>query len=110
MRDTPARPNTLSTMPVRTYHVYILASRYRVLYVGCTSALARRIAQHRARMFRGFTSRYNVTRLVYLEETNDVRVAIARERQIKGSTRCRKLALIESTNPRWRDLARDYFA
>ena len=91
----------------RTYHVYILASTGRVLYVGFTGDLARRLFQHRARLHRGFTRRYNVTRLVYYEARGGWRDAFTRERQIKGWRRARKIALIESVNPSWRDLAHD---
>ena len=91
-------------MPDRTHHVYILASAGRVLYVGSTSNLTRRLAEHRAGKFRGFTKRYNVTRLVYFETTTSAPAAVARERQLKGWRRSRKLALVESTNPKWRDL------
>ena len=90
------------------YYVYIMASDARCLYVGCTSNLERRVAQHRLGVFRGFTARYRVTKLVHYEETGDVRVAINRERALKGWVRRRKVALIEATNPAWRDLAQDW--
>jgi putative endonuclease len=93
---------------MRTYHVYILASRSGVLYVGVTSDLARRVAQHRAGSPAGFSRRYHVHRLVHVEEAPTARVAIAREKQIKGWSRAKKLALIASTNPTWRDLAADW--
>jgi len=66
------------------YFVYVLASRTRVLYVGVTSDLERRIWQHKQHAIEGFTSKYKVDRLVHFEETTDVREAIAREKQIKG--------------------------
>lgn len=88
-----------------SYWVYLLASRTKVLYVGVTNDLARRVAEHRAGDGGAFTSRYNVTRLVYCEEHRDIRDAIQREKQIKGWTRARKVALIEETNPDWRDFA-----
>ncbi len=86
------------------YYVYILASLSRVLYIGVTNDLARRIRQHREAT-EGFTSKYRVRRLVYVETTDDVRAAVARERQLKAWTRARKIALIESVNPGWDDLA-----
>jgi len=90
----------------RHYYVYILTSRsYTTLYTGMTGAGEARMIQHRNGLVSGFTSRYNVDRLVYLEETQDVNEAIAREKQIKGWTRAKKIALIESMNPEWRDLA-----
>lgn len=94
---------------MKTYYVYILSSRYRALYTGVTGDLQRRMYQHRNKLLKGFTSQYSVTRLVYFESMNDVRAAIAREKQIKGWSRSKKLALIRSMNPDWRDLARDWF-
>jgi putative endonuclease len=88
-----------------TYFVYILASISRTLYVGVTRDLERRVYQHRQQRLPAFTARYGVNRLVYFEQTNDIRAAIAREKQIKGWNRARKLVLIESLNPAWQDLA-----
>jgi putative endonuclease len=88
---------------VKTYHVYIMASR--VLYIGVTSDLLRRVREHKERKVPGFTARYGVTELVYFEAFGDIRVAIAREKQLKGWLRSRKIALIESFNPRWKDLS-----
>ena len=87
--------------------VYILASKSGVLYVGVTNRLRRRIVEHRLKLVDGFSARYNVTRLVYYEKFGDIRNAIAREKQIKGWLRAKKIALIESTNPRWKDLAEE---
>ena len=92
--------------PPRSYWVYILASRTRVLYVGVTNDLARRVAEHRAGQGGAFTKRYHVHRLVYAEEHRDVRDAIAREKALKGWTWARKVALVERANPDWHDLAR----
>jgi len=86
------------------FFVYILASRFRTLYVGVTNDIARRLAHHRERAPGSFTARYRVTRLVHLEEFGDVRGAIAREKQLKGWTRAKKTRLIEATNPEWKDL------
>jgi putative endonuclease len=91
------------------FHVYILASHSRVLYTGLTRDLVRRVHQHRLGEIPGFTSQYRVTRLVYFEETSEARRAIARERQIKGWSRHKKVQLIESTNAGWLDLAEDWF-
>jgi putative endonuclease len=92
---------------MRQFSVYIMASRYRVLYVGVTNDLVRRVTEHKDGKIPGFTQRYRVTRLVYYETTSDVRAAIEREKQIKGWLRSRKIELIESVNPEWRDLAVD---
>jgi putative endonuclease len=90
---------------MRIYFIYIMASRSRVLYTGVTNDLARRVGEHRQGLG-GFTSRYRITRLVHFEQFTDIRVAIAREKEIKGWKRSRKIALIESRNPTWEDLAR----
>jgi putative endonuclease len=93
----------------QTYHVYIMASRSKRLYVGVTSDLHRRIYQHKTNTFEGFTGRYNITSLVHYEQTSDVKVAIARERQLKGWVRKRKVALIEESNPEWKDLSDGWY-
>ena len=90
---------------MKRYFVYILASKTRVLYTGVTNDLFRRTLEHKQGVDKGFTSRYRVKRLVYFEETNDIRAAIAREKQIKGWLRKKKVALIESLNPKWKDLS-----
>ena len=91
-------------MPKREDYVYILASRSRRLYVGVTNDLVKRIYQHKAKLVEGFTKQYNIDRLVYFEQTTDVLSAIAREKQIKGWLREKKVALIEAQNPTWEDL------
>jgi putative endonuclease len=93
----------------RTYYVYILASRSRTLYVGITSQLLERVKQHRDGAFPGFTSQYRIHRLVYFETYRDVKAAISREKQIKSFTRAKKIALVESRNPAWSDLAAESF-
>jgi putative endonuclease len=92
------------------YYMYILTNYTRtVLYTGVTNNLIRRMYEHRNHLVTGFTDQYQVTHLVYFEETNDIREAIAREKQIKGWLRSRKVDLIQSVNPEWRDLADDWF-
>lgn len=83
----------------------MMASRSRRLYTGITSDLTKRVYQHQSGTFEGFSKKYQMTRLVYYETTNDVRVAIAREKQLKGWVRRRKLALVEAENPDWKDLS-----
>ncbi len=90
------------------YFVYILSNPRHKLYVGMTRDLQRRIHEHKQGLTPGFASRYKINWLVYFEETSDVKVALEREKQIKGWLRSKKIALIESTNPRWIDLARDW--
>jgi putative endonuclease len=90
------------------YYVYILASISRVLYVGVTNDLERRVYEHKCKLLPGFTSRYHVDRLVYFAESADVIAAIEYEKRIKGWKRSKKIALIELENPHWRDLSVDW--
>jgi len=90
---------------VKQYYVYIMTNKSRTLYTGVTNDLERRVYEHKQKLVPGFTSKYNITRLVYFETTEDIRAAIEREKQIKGWLRSKKVALIESENPEWRDLS-----
>jgi putative endonuclease len=93
-----------------TYWVYILAGKpHGTIYVGVTNSLERRTWQHKAGSLEGFTKRYGVSRLVYLEDFRDVSNAIARETQLKGWLRAKKVALIQKQNPLWRDLAEEWY-
>ena len=91
---------------MKKYYVYILTNKYyTVLYTGVTSDLLRRIYEHKNHLNNdSFTEKYNVTRLVYFEETSDVKAALEREKQIKSWNRDRKTALIMENNPHWEDL------
>ena len=89
----------------RTYHVYIMSSPSRTLYTGVTNNLERRVLEHREAKPGSFTARYKVTSLVYYEEFGEIDDAIAREKQIKIMLRSRKIELIESMNPEWKDLS-----
>lgn len=95
---------------MRDYYIYIMTNESGTLYTGMTSNLETRVYQHKQKLIPGYTKRYNITRLVYYEETNDVWAAIAREKQIKGWLRRRKVELIESENPNWGDLAQHWYA
>ena len=75
------------------------------MYVGVTNNLVRRLYEHKHKLVDGFTKKYNVHKLVYFDNTSDIRAAIAREKQIKGWTRQRKNELVETMNPQWEDLA-----
>ncbi|HKV23719.1 MAG TPA: GIY-YIG nuclease family protein [Candidatus Acidoferrum sp.] len=86
------------------FHVYILAGKSGVLYVGVTSHLAKRVWQHKQKFADGFAQRYNLDRLVWFEPHSAARSAIAREKEIKKWRRAKKIALIEALNPQWRDL------
>ena len=92
----------------RQYYVYILTNRTRTLYVGVTNDLERRMHEHKNKLVPGFTSKYNVTWLAHYEQTSDVESAIAREKEIKGWRRSKKVALIESSNPQWKDLSLEW--
>ena len=93
---------------MREYYGYILTNETHRLYVGITSDLQRRMYQHKHKLTPGFASRHNLRWLVYYETTTDVRSAIAREKQIKGWKRHKKVALIESENPKWVDLSTEW--
>ena len=93
---------------MKTYYICIMANKSRTLYTGVTNDLRRRVYEHQHKLMPGFTSKYNITQLVHFEETSDVRSAIAREKQIKGWLRARKIALIESVNPTWKDLSAEW--
>ncbi len=95
---------------MKQFYVYIMASGSRTLYTGITNELRRRVYEHKHTLVEGFTSKYNITRLVYFGVTSDVRAAITREKQIKGWLRKRKIALIESLNPNWDDLSAGWYA
>ena len=88
-----------------SYYVYILSSFKRTLYIGVTNDLSRRIAEHNSKLIPGFTAKYNISRLVYYEEYQNITDAIEREKRLKGWTRAKKVALIESFNPEWKDFA-----
>ena len=94
---------------MKQYYVYIMTNRSRTLYTGMTNDLKRRVWQHKQKTIGGFTKKYNITRLVHYEETSDVHSAIAREKQIKGWLRAKKIALIEADNPDWRDLSEGWY-
>ena len=94
---------------MKTCFVYIMASKSRTLYVGVTNNLERRVFQHRRKLLPGFTTRYNINRLVYFEVFGEIRAAIAREKQIKSWGRKKKIDLIESVNRDWKDLSADWF-
>ena len=93
------------------YCVHILTNwNGKVMYIGVTNDLQRRLYEHRHQLVDGFTKRYNVHKLVYFEQTGDIRAAIAREKQLKGWSREKKNALVASANPAWRDLSEDWKA
>ena len=96
-------------MSTRQSYVYIMTNRSKVLYTGVTSDLTPRVYEHKEKLVEGFTKRYNLTMLVYYEAGNDIRAAIQRGKQIKGWLRRRKIELIESMNPQWDDLSKEWY-
>ena len=88
--------------------MYILANKGRMLYTGITNDLERRIWEHKNHQANGYTKKYDITKLVYYEDTTNVLSAIAREKQIKGWLRKKKIELIESINPTWEDLSENW--
>jgi putative endonuclease len=93
----------------RFYYVYILTNRSKTLYTGVTGNIEKRIFEHKHGLTPGFASRYKVDRLVYFERFGDIQAAIAREKQIKGLLRLKKVALVVSMNPEWKDLSEGWF-
>ena len=91
------------------YYVYILTNwNNHVMYVGVTNNLQRRIYEHKEKLIDGFTSKYNVNKLVYYEETTDKKSAISREKELKGWGRSKKDALVVTMNQNWEDLSKDW--
>jgi len=86
---------------MKHYFVYIMTNRSGTLYVGVTNNLERRVLEHKRGEIHGFTQRYKITKLIYFEDTNDISEAINREKELKGWLRSKKIALIESINPKW---------
>jgi putative endonuclease len=89
------------------FYVYVMSNRTHVLYIGFTNDLARRVAEHQEGLIAGFTQQYHLNRLVYFESYEDVSEGIAREKQLKGWRRAKKIKQIEALNPKWSDLSRE---
>ena len=94
---------------MKKFYVYIMTNKSKTLYTGVTNNIYRRVHDHKKKEIAGFTQKYNITLLVYYEEFEGIYDAIAREKQIKGWLRAKKIALIESVNPTWNDLSKDWF-
>ena len=102
-------PDSILAMLQSACFTYIAASRSRTLYTGVTSNLQKRMFQHKWKEYDGFSARYNCDRLVWFESHQDIRVAIAREKQLKNWRREKKIMLIEKMNPAWVDLSREWY-
>ena len=90
------------------YYVYIMTNGVRTLYIGVTNDLTRRVYEHQHKLLVGFTKKYNITMLAHYEVTTDIQSAIAREKQLKGWRRSKKIDLVTSSNPTWVDLSLDW--
>ena len=90
---------------MKEYYVYIVSNKSGTLYTGVTNDLERRVYQHKNQTTESFTKRYKITQLLYFDSTNDVSAAIAREKQIKGMLRVKKIELIKTMNPQMKDLS-----
>jgi len=94
----------------KIYYVYIMTNKNNnVLYTGVTNDLKRRVYEHKNKMIKGFTYKYNINKLVYFEETSDIESAILREKQIKSGSRQKKIDLINSSNDKWADLSEEWY-
>jgi len=94
---------------VKTYYLYIMASKTGTLYVGFTSDIKQRVYQHKNHLLPGFTDKYNLERLLYIETFGDAFSGIRREKQIKAWRREKKVRLIDSANPKWDDLSAEWY-
>jgi len=93
----------------KTFYLYIMASKTGTLYVGMTNNIKRRVYEHKYHLTPGFTDKYRVERLLYVETINDPVSAIKREKQIKAWRREKKVSLIDSINPQWNDMSQDWY-
>ena len=107
-KDIPAEIPYHLTPIGRAYYVYILSNQSKTLYIGVTNDLERRVREHKGKSIKGFTRQYNVTQLVQYDEFPTPSQAIEREKKLKGWSRAKKIALVESNNPRWEDWAADW--
>ena len=93
---------------MKTYYVYIISNHSKTVYIGVTNNLIRRMYEHKNKLVDGFSKRYKLNKLVYLEECNEIGSAILREKQLKNWRREWKVNLIESVNPKWEDLSNGF--
>ena len=93
----------------KTYYVYLITNwNNQVMYIGVTNNLERRLYEHKNKLIKGFTEKYNINKLVYFEQTNDIESAITREKEIKKWRREKKNSLVESANKQWEDLSKQW--
>jgi putative endonuclease len=106
--DPERSEGPMQTRTPKTYFVYIMTNRSKTLYTGVTNCHVKRVRDHKAGVGSAFTTKYRLDRLVYFDRFEDVRNAIEREKRIKGWLRSKKIALIVSVNPEWRDLSLEW--
>lgn len=94
---------------MQDYYVYILTNNSKTLYTGFTNDLRRRVSEHKRKVIPGFTSRYNINKLIYFEYFSARENAVDREKQIKGFLKSKKISLINTMNPEWKDLSEEWF-
>ncbi len=94
---------------MKTFYVYIMGSKSETLYVGLTSDIKKRVYEHKNHLIPGFTDKYNIDRLLYIETMSEPTSAINREKQFKAWRREKKVELIDSLNPEWNDLSQDWY-
>lgn len=94
---------------MKNYYVYIMTNRSGTLYIGVTNDLIRRVYEHKNKLIAGFTTKYNIDRLVYFEQTGNIEAAIAYEKKLKGWRRAKKVSLIKEKNPKWADLSENWY-
>ncbi len=105
----PSRRRVEKSIKVREFYIYIMASQSGTLYIGVTNNVKQRVYQHKEHLVGGFTDKYNIDKLLYVETTSDPLSAIRREKQLKRWRREKKISLINSQNPDWNDLAADWY-
>ena len=108
-RSLWTRAEEAEVAALKTFYVYIMASKSRTLYTGVTSNLERRVLQHQGKLLPGFTARYNINRLVHYEVFGEIMAAITREKEIKSWSRKKKITLIESVNRDWKDMSAGWY-
>ncbi len=94
---------------MKEYYVYIMTNLSGTLYIGVTNNLIRRVYEHKNKLIPGFTSKYNISRLVYFESTTDIKSALNYEKKLKTWNREKKIALIKQKNPKWKDLGEQWY-
>jgi len=109
LRERSDRRIWAKARPMKQYYVYIMTNNSRTLYTGVTHDLVRRVYEHRNKLIKGFTQKYNITALAYYEIISDVWAAMQSQKQIKGWLRKKKIALIEEANPKWQDLSKGWY-